>query len=32
MEIWSESIWDQYSPEVEEKYEEITENIMDMGI
>ena len=32
MEIWSEPVWDQYTLEVEEKFGEITENIMDMGI
>jgi MraZ protein len=32
MEIWSESVWDQYTQEVEGKYSEITESIMDMGI
>jgi DNA-binding transcriptional regulator/RsmH inhibitor MraZ len=32
MEIWSESVWEQYASEVEGKYENITENIMDMGI
>lgn len=32
LEIWSETVWDQYAPEVEGNYVEITENIMDMGI
>ena len=32
MEIWSESVWDQYASEVEGKYEDITEEIMDTGI
>jgi len=27
IEIWSESIWDQYAPEIEVNYGEITENI-----
>ena len=31
-EIWSESVWDQYASEVEGKYEDITEEIMDTGI
>ncbi|QPM66940.1 division/cell wall cluster transcriptional repressor MraZ [Atribacter laminatus] len=32
MEIWSESLWDQHAAEVEGKYEDITEEIMDTGI
>lgn len=32
MEIWSELVWDQHASEVEGKYENIVENIMDTGI